>query len=136
MNAIETAQVLAYLANAWPNTQVTEEQTQIWAGQLIGVDPEVGREAAQALVGSSEWFPTVAAFREAVNVVVRRRQMDRRTLPEGPSTDPRRFPGLLRQILAEGYLPCEALGQTLCPACEARMMREAEITASNPQGGL
>lgn len=125
MNVQETAGLLAYFANAWPNTTVTPEQAEIWASQLIGVDPDDGREAARSLVGSSEWFPTVAAFREAVNAVARRRQLERRAIESGPLANPQRFPKLLRQILNEGYLPCEALGETLCPDCERKMTRDA-----------
>ena len=126
MNVQETAGLLAYFANAWPNAQVTPEQAEIWASQLIGVDPDDGREAAKALVASSEWFPTVAAFRDAVNAVTRRRQMERRALESAETpADPQRFPRLMRQIINEGYLPCEALGETLCPDCERKMQREA-----------
>lgn len=72
MNVRETAEVLGYLASAWPRYELTEETVKVWVDQFSHVDFEVAQRAAKALVASDEWFPSVARFRELVSVELRK----------------------------------------------------------------
>lgn len=73
MNVRETAEILGYLAAAWPKYELAEETVAVWVDQFANVDFEVAQSAAKAVVASDEWFPSVARFRELVGVQMRQR---------------------------------------------------------------
>lgn len=80
MNTTETAQLLAYLVSAWPNQNLPDATGKLWATQLATVHLEDAQTAAQSVVASSKWFPTVAEFLEHVQAA-RTARLARETPP-------------------------------------------------------
>lgn len=83
MNETEVAELFAYFGTAWPEAKVNPGQIKVWAGQLANVDPMDGETAANELVGSLKWFPSIAEFRSAAAGALRRREASQRGLPAG-----------------------------------------------------
>lgn len=103
MNLEETAAVLAYFAAAWPNQNLPEETVQVWATELVDVDPANASDAMHRLVRECEWMPTVARFRAAcVTVALERRNRvaEAAGLPSGrPAEWPAELVAELREML-------------------------------------
>lgn len=71
MNVRETAEILGYLAAAWPKYELTEETVQVWVDQFASADFEKAQKAAKEVVANDEWFPSVARFRERLALQLR-----------------------------------------------------------------
>lgn len=71
MNIRETAEILGYLAAAWPKYELAEETVRVWVDQFEDVSFEHAQRAAKQIVAKDEWFPSVARFRAALGVELR-----------------------------------------------------------------
>ena len=76
MNLRETAEVLGYLAAAFPKHEMFEETVTVWSDQFLNTDFEAAQRAAKNVVSSDQWFPSVARFREVLAAEVRFRVED------------------------------------------------------------
>lgn len=86
MNRAETAQILAYLASAWPNVDMAEETVAVWVDQLAPVDYADAEVAARSVVKSARWFPAPSEFLEHAANAARARRSSAPALPAPPST--------------------------------------------------
>jgi len=71
VNLRETAEILGYLSAAFPKHEMFEETVTVWSDQFADTDFEAAQRAAKTVVGSEQWFPTVAKFREILSSEVR-----------------------------------------------------------------
>lgn len=71
MTADEARQVLAYMANVWPNTQLDEPQVAVWLETLAPMSPAHARAAARTLKAQSQFFPSHALFLETAAAIRR-----------------------------------------------------------------
>jgi hypothetical protein len=99
----EAATILAYLASAWPRTSLPDETVKVWARHMESLDFETAMRAAEALVDSSSWFPSVAEFKNTYSSILARQQMERPAITDGvevmgPDEYPR-FIGMCREAL-------------------------------------
>lgn len=62
MNVHEVAGLLAYFGSAWPSKELPDDTADVWAMELVDVNPDYGREAAKNLVRSLTFFPSIAEF--------------------------------------------------------------------------
>lgn len=62
----EVAEILGYLAAAFPKHEMPEETVRVWCDQFASLDYGVAQRAAKRVVADDEWFPTIARFREVV----------------------------------------------------------------------
>jgi hypothetical protein len=79
MNKQEVAQILAVCSAAYPHVTVTKETALVYSDLLADVDFEVAQRAVRRVIASSQFFPSIAAIREACRDVL-----------VGPSCDPAR----------------------------------------------
>lgn len=119
----DTAAVLGILAAAWPNQTITEQTAAVWREMLADVDQSDAMAAARTLVKRSEWFPSIAQFRNEAeaNAHARcNRAAASRGLGSGhkPTSPPPRLIAAARQLLAEqrGARHWHG-GPDLCPVC-------------------
>lgn len=84
MNAVEVGLLLDHLATAY-NRPVDQDFVGIWHNQLSGVPADVAMDAAENLIGTSEFFPTLAAFHREVAAIHRDRAKDRREALAAPT---------------------------------------------------
>jgi hypothetical protein len=87
MNVQETAAVLAYFGAAFPNMDITDDTADVWAFELRDIHADFAEEAMRNVVKESEFPPTIARFREAVQHVARARTL-RKPVPalDGPAS--------------------------------------------------
>lgn len=94
MNTTETAGLLLVFQAAYPSAPITEQTCEVWAHQLIGVFPEDAKKAADMLIATSKFFPSIAEFLEVVRPRAAARNQheqaadfERRALGAGPVED-------------------------------------------------
>lgn len=89
MNEREVATVLGIFHAAFPAAQITEQTPMVWASKLAGIDLRDGMAAADSLIGTAKFFPSLAEFLESVRSEVRIRtgNTEGRT-PQNTRTDP------------------------------------------------
>lgn len=63
MNTIETAQIVGYLAAAYPGWTITDDTIDVWAQELGDLDFHAAQVTARELVRSDTRWPTIANFR-------------------------------------------------------------------------
>ena len=68
MTREETAQLLAYLASAFPQVTIRRENAEVYHLHLKDMDFAKCNAAADVLISSAKWFPTIAQIREQVNL--------------------------------------------------------------------
>lgn len=127
MNDHESADILAILAAAWPNQEITRETAQLWLGMLAELDPDDAMAGARTVVRNEHWFPSIARFRQATDAARharRNQEAAARGLPRpgGRIPDEERFQAIiagLRDNLADrgtrthwhgGPHPCHVCG--------------------------
>jgi Loader and inhibitor of phage G40P len=82
MNTNEATAVLAALASAWPNQDLTEPTVEVWRSFLDEIDADDGLAAAREVIGSERYFPPIARFREAANAA-RQARLNREAATRG-----------------------------------------------------
>ncbi len=75
MTAIEVTAVLAILAAAYPEKDLTEEETMTWERHLIGVDFDSAVTTAERIIDHQKWFPKISEFRQVAVAASRHRSM-------------------------------------------------------------
>lgn len=70
MTRNEVAALLAVCAAAFPHVRVTKETATIYAEMLADLDAEPAMRAVRRLIASSQYFPSIAAIREATTDLV------------------------------------------------------------------
>ncbi len=70
MNKTEAKQVLSMLLGAFPRHGLDESGIRMWADALSRMDEESARRAAQTIVQTHEFMPTIARFNEQVRKYV------------------------------------------------------------------
>lgn len=121
MNAQDTAAILALFGAAYPNANVSEPTALVWAENLIGVDPDVGLEAARTLIRTTKWFPSVSEFIEHVGAAKRAHEPEVKALPEAPlaRSEAKRLLAAARDVVSksrQGPKHWHA-GPDPCPRC-------------------
>lgn len=66
MKAWEVAEIIAILARAYPNSNVSEGTSAVYEATLADLEFELTKRAVLRLITLNKWFPTVAEIREAV----------------------------------------------------------------------
>ena len=126
MNTDEATAVLAALASAWPNQDLSEPTVEVWRSFLDEIDADDGVAAAREVIGSERFFPSIARFREAATAARHaRRNHDAATrgLPRRPEQPigSERWRAVVEEvwnILAErGTRKHWHGGPDPCPAC-------------------
>lgn len=88
MNERETSAVLAMLSAAWPNHELTKPTIALWARHLQHTVPADAMAAADLIVKTDEWFPSIARFMETVRARARSRVGHSQTAAIGAGDDP------------------------------------------------
>lgn len=91
MTANEVVALLAYMSAAWPNVEITEDTARLWSKHLDRLNGEDALAAADTLIRSSDFFPSVAQLLQVAKPHtadrVRREQAadyERKALAAGP----------------------------------------------------
>ena len=71
MTPVETARVVAYMAEAWPWAGLGDHTTEIWADACPGIEPGVGQTAARRLVKTEDRPPSIARFLTECRLIAR-----------------------------------------------------------------
>ena len=68
MNRIETQRILAFLCNAYPNTQhlQTDDAVEVWTRGLRDLTYTDASHAVSSWILSEKWCPTIAELKEAI----------------------------------------------------------------------
>ena len=82
MNMLEVGLLVDRLAVAYGRS-VDGDIVDIWTEQLAGVAADVATDAADNLIGTSEFFPTLAAMHKEIAAVLRDRSRERREIASG-----------------------------------------------------
>ncbi len=92
MTPQETVAVLAILSSAYPDKELTEEETSTWERHLATVNYDVALETAERLIDHQKWFPRISEFRQVAQTTARRHTMSTPAL--NPAPDDYRSRGL------------------------------------------
>lgn len=65
MNPSEAKAILTTLTTAWPNADLPDETLRTWSQMLAAIPYQSAAAAADAVIRSDNWFPSIARFREA-----------------------------------------------------------------------
>ena len=71
MKKHEVSKIVAYLAAAFPQAQVTEATSEVYETMLADLDFEPAQEAVHRLCATSEWLPTIAKIRATYTDITR-----------------------------------------------------------------
>lgn len=66
MTREETARLLAYLASAFPQATIRRENAEMYHRHLRDISYDEAMDAANVLIPTCEWFPSIAKIREEV----------------------------------------------------------------------
>jgi len=64
----ETAQLLAYLASAFPSVTIRRENAEVYHLHLSPLDFAKCKAAADVLISTAKWFPSIAQIKDQVAV--------------------------------------------------------------------
>ena len=73
MDVTTAANVVARIAQTWPNATIGDQTVEAWADATPEVDPMHAADAIRRLAQSDEFAPSVARFLATVRLIVRER---------------------------------------------------------------
>lgn len=65
MNSTEAREILSTLTTAWPNADLPDETLRTWSKMLAALPYQPAAAAADAVIRTDNFFPSIARFREA-----------------------------------------------------------------------
>lgn len=124
MNVQETAGVLAYLGSAWPNWDMSDDNADVWGGELAPLNADVARDTARNLVRQCKFPPSIAEFLEEYRRIMHANVVTRPLpeLPEGedvPFDAPAEFAALREKLKDWSTRGHNHKGPEPCPVCAA-----------------
>ena len=69
MTKAEAARIVAGLMAAFPQSKTSEQTAIVYEAGILDLDYQVARRAADRLLKSSQWLPTIATIREECQMV-------------------------------------------------------------------
>lgn len=85
MNRSEAKEILDLLVAAWPSVDMPANTAGLWLKVLGSFDAAAGRAAAESVIDTEKYFPTIARFREGLASATRDHQREWTGGPGCPS---------------------------------------------------